>query len=221
MPQRETFFDAAAQSLLSQSATDTGKAQVPTRRRPDRRAIPGLDREMTMVESGLQNLFKELVRGIQRWPLYLYGGPGRGKTCAALALCDYCAESVYMTVQDLMKRELAPDKSLPWHNERRNYFVAYAELPGVAVLDELGEQPATGTHWTERLQSELVKAFADWRITTASSVAIYVSNLSPDDFREHYDGRIASRVLCGTWYELTGADRRLLAGEEESDAYAV
>ena len=168
-----------------------------------------------MIEPELRELLRGLVYGEVRWPLYLHGQPGRGKTCAALAMCDRCGRATYWTVRDLVEAELDSERSLPWQEKRRRYYRDYPEPQGVAVLDELGETPATGVHWTERLHSEVVKAFADWRINTASGVAVYISNLSPEQFRQHYDGRISSRVLCGTWYELKGFDRRLLAGKEE------
>jgi hypothetical protein len=40
-------------------------------------------------------------------------------------------------------------------------------------------------------------------------VAIYISNLEPEAIARVYDDRIASRLLCGTWYKLDGEDRRL------------
>ncbi len=173
--------------------------------------MPSLKRTMETVDEGLRGLFRTLIAGESRWPLYLWGEPGRGKTCAALALCDRCVRASYWTVRELIERELNPDKTLPWQGSAGYKYVReYPEPQTMAILDELGETPATGKHWTERLHSEIVKAFADWRINTALGVAIYISNLSPDQFSGHYDGRIASRILCGTWYELRGVDRRMV-----------
>ncbi len=201
--------DEAVASLVNQSPTEPGKVRVPTRKATEPQVKPGLTRTMETVDDGLKSLFRTLTSGESRWPLYLWGEPGRGKTCAALALCDRCVHAPYWTVRELIERELNPERQLPWQVGGQRYYVHHSEPQGIAVLDELGETPATGKHWTERLHSELVKAFADWRISTALGVAIYISNLSPEQFRGHYDGRIASRVLSGTWYELRGVDRRM------------
>ena len=51
-----------------------------------------------------------------------------------------------------------------------------------------------------------VKKFAELR---DGQPAIYVSNVKPETLGTLYDDRIASRVLCGSWYELVGDDRRM------------
>ena len=159
---------------------------------------------MDAVDSGLRYVFRRLINGHERWPLYLFGKPGRGKTCASLALLDH----------------------IPWTMARRDFpFVSYIiggrywvaeELINyllnhewdtrikdcsLAVLDELGERiKNTDLHYTA------VKRFADDRIHKPT---IYISNLHPDEIAKAYDDRIASRILCGTCYELTGDDRRM------------
>jgi hypothetical protein len=55
----------------------------------------------------------------------------------------------------------------------------------------------------------VVKNFADARAINARGVAVYVSNVAPNELASMYDDRICSRLLCGTWFELKGPDRRL------------
>ena len=59
------------------------------------------------------------------------------------------------------------------------------------------------------LEYNAVRRFADSREQMADRRAIYISNVSADDIRKIYDDRVASRILCGTWFELSGEDRRL------------
>lgn len=73
----------------------------------------------------------------------------------------------------------------------------------LAILDEVGERASAGD-----LHCTTLKRFADLRDNEAGAVAIYISNVRPHQLGELYDDRIASRLLAGTIYELTGKDRR-------------
>jgi hypothetical protein len=77
--------------------------------------------------------------------------------------------------------------------------------PGLAILDELGtRQKTTDLHY------QALKTFCDDREFSYFRVAIYISNLEPQAIASVYDDRIASRVLCGTWFRLDSQDRRML-----------
>ncbi len=141
-------------------------------------------------------MFVALVNGEAQWPLFLHGNTGRGKTCAALALCDWAVHSIYRTVDDLCDSIMDRSKpASPWD---------WLTNPDLAVLDELGARENVGD-----LHYSAVKRFTDWREMKSRRVAIYISNHGPDAIEKLYDDRIASRILCGTWFELGGDDRRM------------
>ncbi len=160
-------------------------------------------RDVGQVDSRLLQVFGRLATGRARWPLYLFGEPGRGKTLATLAFCDRVHFGRYFTPNALMTLCTQEKRRLPWAQEG-----AWAE-PGIelAVLDEVGAGAINDFHF------QMVKEFADDRELRHHRVAIYVSNLPPDAIRTKYDDRIASRMLCGTIYELTGLDRRVQEAE--------
>ncbi len=149
-----------------------------------------------MVDSRLRTTLRELATGEARWPLYLWGTSGAGKTMAALCLVDYVppAGRFYATVGELCDAVMAQEAKGNWKQVRE------AEL---AILDEIGERRNIGD-----LDYTTVKRFMDLRESRQGRVAIYISNLSPGDLQKAYDDRIASRALCGTVFELKGSDRR-------------
>jgi len=150
---------------------------------------------MRRVDAELLTLFRLLVSGKQPWPLYLYGASGVGKTAAALCLCDFAATAVYKKADELCDLAKADDAAIQWK------AIAKKDL---AVLDELGEREnVTDFHYTT------VKRFLDLREERAGRVGIYVSNATPREIQTLYDDRVASRVLCGAWYQLKGKDRRI------------
>jgi DNA replication protein DnaC len=146
---------------------------------------------MAEVPEPLQAVFRELVTGRAKWPLFLHGSVGTGKTCATLALCDIAKSGMHRTVEELADDMLRAKFDL-W---------PYLAATGLAVLDEVGARANVGD-----LHYQVVQRFADCR---DCKPAIFVSNLAPDQIGKLYDDRIASRLLCGSWFELSGEDRRM------------
>lgn len=163
----------------------------------NRRLLPHVERSLHDVDPALLRVFIGLADGRLAWPLLLWGPPGRGKTCAALALCDVAETAAFWTAEDLATFVL--------RREAAEVDGEYRHLGGKAltVLDELGTRERVGD-----LAYSTVKRFADVREQQAGRVAIYVSNVPPHELSSLYDDRLASRLLCGTVFELTGADRR-------------
>lgn len=151
---------------------------------------PSLSRQWELVAPALQKVLIDLARGERRWPLYLHGGVGVGKTRAALAFCDKVVSPGYWAVDDVMTGICSGCP--PWSF---NY--------SLAVLDEVG-LPRSGKG--RDFDYSAVKEFCDWR---ECRPAIYICNHHPDAILELYDRRIFSRLMYGTVFELTGPDRRL------------
>jgi len=150
-----------------------------------------IPRVSTKVDPTLWRLLLELANGEQRWPLYMYGATGTGKTCAALCLVDRVVDSIYTPADRLAEWTL--------HNDA--YAWQHAGAVGLVVIDELGLRSRNSD-----LEYISVKRMADVREHRA---AIWISNHKPDDIRQIYDDRIYSRICSGVWYELTGDDRRM------------
>lgn len=162
---------------------------------PQVRLLPALIRDWKRVSPNLAGTLDSLLSGSAPWPLLIYGPTGCGKTCAALAACDRAVSAAYWTSDGLCDRLLVP--------EGRELLLAHLVEKELVVVDELGaRQKAT------ELEYAAVKRVADEREAQAGRVAIYVSNLAPSALANYYDDRVASRLLCGTRFELTGKDRR-------------
>ena len=156
------------------------------------RMMRSAERHMTQVSSQLVGVFRNLVCGKAKWPLFLFGPVGSGKSMAALSLCDFVKSPYYTTVETLMNDVMSGSD-----------FWTKIRNAGLAVLDELGCRMKTTD-----LEYSSVKRFCDERELYARRIAIYVSNVEPDVIASQYDARIADRVLCGTVVKLNDKSRR-------------
>lgn len=166
-------------------------------RPPERRVVARRARRLAMVDPALLAVLGSLVAGEVPWPLYLFGPAGGGKTSAGLALCDVMETACYHPVDrlcDWTMNEPPAEMQEVWH---------VVGLKHLAVLDELGARERVGD-----LHYSVVKRFADERENRAGGVAVYIGNVRPEALVDLYDDRVASRVLCGTVFELAGKDRR-------------
>jgi DNA replication protein DnaC len=164
---------------------------------PHRRLLPNLPRSIEQVTPALRKIFADLAFARRPWPLFLYGPVGLGKTLAALCLCDRAASAAYFTAEGLCSATLESEPAAA--RELWNTI----ETKDLVVIDELG----TRSNVTDFAYSTLKRA-VDARDQHAQRAAVYISNLRPNELAALYDDRLASRVLCGTRLELTGADRR-------------
>lgn len=199
----ETWAESVASA--SRGAMEIDPYQILKRRNPenDNRVEWRIPRSCDLVAPDLLRVFRQLVTGQARWPLYLWGLQGRGKTLAVLSLCDLVRGSRYFTPRALMDTCSRNPVYLPWEAEGRRNEIE------LAVLDEVGAGNVNDFHF------DMVLAFADDRELRHNRVAAYASNLDPLQMTNKYDKRAASRILCGTVYQLTGPDRRI------QDAQAV
>lgn len=184
-------FRAATAAALAGSTGDVRRGvRLQRRERLETyRVRAEVERCWDLVHPPLRTRLDDLATGRRRWPLYLWGHVGRGKTRAVWAFCDRVHFARYWTVRDLMSRMQMG--TAPWD---------WLASPQLAVLDELGVRDVP-----LQFEYDAVKAFADWR---EDQPTIYISNLAPDMMNDVYDRRIESRVTCGSECELTGPDRR-------------
>lgn len=152
---------------------------------------------MAQVDPALVEIFRRLVAGELRWPLYLHGPAGSGKTSAALALCDVIETAIHCTADGICDLEMSGDRGQAASN-----WAAIRDKH-LAVLDEIGARSTVAD-----LHFSLAKKFCDLREQHAQRVAVYISNVRPQAIRTLYDDRVFSRMTAGTIFHLEGRDRR-------------
>ncbi|MCE9604620.1 MAG: hypothetical protein K8U03_06905, partial [Planctomycetia bacterium] len=157
---------------------------------------PHINRSLRLVSHDLLQVFECLAGGTARWPLFLWGGAGGGKTCAALALCDIAATAAFWELDRLAS--FVVQRSDEVDSELRR--LAEKEL---IVIDEIGTRLKSGD-----LHYATLKMACDVREQHANRAMIAISNVAPHDIEGIYDDRIASRLLAGTVFELRDDDRR-------------
>jgi DNA replication protein DnaC len=147
----------------------------------------------------------------KRWPIYLCGEAGRGKSCAAASIyCGWSRSALWLeanaVVADIINcrtngrgfivRTTAEQSWDEWGSQIERK-VRDASL---VVFDDVGMRRPTEAAF------EVFFGLINLR---RGKPTIYTGNPDPKRLCEVYDRRIASRLLCGTVIELTGADRRI------------
>lgn len=189
----ELLKKAAESTMRTGRKSEHGVQRLHLLDKPSVRWLRNTPRDVSRVEPGLMQTFLRLARGEERWPLYLYGPTGRGKTLAGLCFTDRVRPSAYCTTWELSDMVFQRDAYI-WRTTREVKLL---------VLDELGTRTnITDPHY------EAVKRCLDDRELHANRVAIYISNLAPPQLAALYDDRIASRACCGVPYEVQGPDLR-------------
>ena len=186
---------------------------------------------MADVDDGLRKTFRSLITGAAPWPLYLWGPAGTGKTSAALVLLDYCGEGSWRIDPDIHDfhhgytemRSLAalkigaengrhsyeygvPEKYSCWPNMLRQW----RKLP-LVVVDEIG----VGGNVADFKLDTLLEVL-NTRCDSPVRPMVVTSNLDPVEVERVYDDRVASRILAGTVYKLTGDDRRIAKAKRDA-----
>jgi DNA replication protein DnaC len=148
----------------------------------------------------------------KRWPIYLYGPAGRGKSygMAAIYLGWHTENAQWYDVSQLLRKiircrmegghiqEMGPN-GIPYDLYEDKIFRKVADAH-LACFDDVG------------LRSPSDSMYDAWYALVNSRKrlpTVYTGNLRPDELHKVYDARIASRITEGTVIELTGDDRRL------------
>ena len=144
----------------------------------------------------------------RRWPLFLYGPVGTGKTCAAWCVVDEIPGGGYRIVKTVSEISDELMAAQGGNFARAGFSISANEwwdrwnTAAVCVLDELGTRGAVSA-----AQYENVYRAIDRR---KGKPLVVISNLSPDELVTSgaYDDRVMSRAASGTIVEFTGEDRR-------------
>jgi chromosomal replication initiation ATPase DnaA len=171
--------------------------RLQTYKKPINRYFPNKERNLRKIDPPLYDLLRTLANGDGKWPLFLWGKAGVGKTCAALALCDHSLGE-YMTAADLAEAAIREMKSD--HGSLAEFWKLLAGK-NLVVLDEIGaQQKVTDHHQTS------VKRLLDCR---ENKPTIVIANIDLEAVAVIYGDPVASRLAGGTVFHLDGPDRRL------------
>lgn len=164
-------------------------------------------RDLNPVSPELRKVFRGLVEGQLKWPLYLWGPPGSGKSCAALSLVEHVKGARFWRMSDFdsfVQRVKQGVEERPYPETGKisetgwwNYF---AHLRLVA-LDDVGSQEVSTESQEDTLFLALENRDGGWPF-------IITSNRSPKEVETAYSQRIHSRMCSGTIHMLEGRDRR-------------
>ena len=156
-------------------------------------------RSIDSVDPGLRSAFTGLYEGVTKWPLFLWGNIGVGKTCSALCFADRSYFAEYFTLSgladDVMGKNTDP-------HEPRMDNICRSSKHRLVILDEIGAREKIGD-----LERSILQQVLDARAAMGFPL-IAISNQPPNKMYELYGPRIASRLGAGTVYHLTGKDRR-------------
>lgn len=173
----------------------------------DKDNLPNKARAIDQVPPALWQLFRELCEGQHKWPLYVYGPPGAGKSCAALCLVDRVqgAKFWHMPALDEQIRDIKAGTAEYYNTgsggkwTMKNWWVSFAKLP-LVVLDDVGIPEVSSDTQSETLFMALE--------AREGRPLICTSNINSADIETAYNSRVHSRMCSGTIHNLMGRDRR-------------
>lgn len=211
------LFDQIVASSLTRIGTARNRssfAALKLQPRPYPTFLRNKPREIGAVDESLKQVLRQLVSGKLKWPFFLHGLPGGGKTCAAIALLDHLhpAQQQYVTAAEITSMVMATfgkRDEFDWrkfgpYRDDGQHPTGNPENPrgaALVVLDELGvRESIKDTHY------DCVQRILDDR---ECQPLILVSNLDIAGIGRIYDARIASRCEAGTVVNLVGKDRRI------------
>jgi len=168
---------------------------------------PGKVRSVDEVQPKLWKLITEFCDGQHKWPLYLHGSVGTGKSSAALCLVDRVERAEFWPFPRFANfvegvkagREDWYDVGRGGTWTEKGWWGYVSKLP-LLILDDVGIREQYSDNQMEALYQALEARDGKPFICT--------SNLSDKGMEELFGERISSRLFCGKIYRLEGADRR-------------
>lgn len=203
------IWDRAACQRLTESMTASASGLKPLRlhTEPDHKYRPTVPRAVGDIDTNLRAKIRGLVMGELRWPLFVHGPAGTGKTCAALCLLDYAGGMYFTTCGLAETRTQVQQGRLEYYHESRGGIMSTERWwrdirrAPLFVLDELGARDRVSDH-----VYETAYLCIDER---GGLPLVVLSNWGLEKIAQLFDDRVASRLSKGTVVELTGQDRRL------------
>lgn len=152
-------------------------------------------------------MWDEQSDGCTSFPMYLWGEPGTGKTCAMACLYRVCKSSVkwlnaveFVALVSRCRREgQVVREGSPYTVGEAHIWRVDVMQPDVLFVDDIGIREPSAA------QYEILFQLVDCR---RNRPTFYTSNIPPAKLQQLLDGRIASRLLRGSVVHFTGQDRR-------------
>lgn len=241
-PDPATAGQAVAELLASRRPTQSATRSVVESKRlvhpsglveipPKAIFFPSWKREAQQITApGLRELlFGKALAGKVKWPLFLHGGIGGGKTRASLCLVDAVENSqfwIFSMFSNKTRRISNGDKVTDtlkvfhddgrresevktWNEETWWDWVGSRPL---VVLDEIGLRERANDSTYDAMK--LLLDFRDGRPTILTSNLPLLSPGKDKDGRDLpsldacFDGRIIDRLAAGTMFEVVGESKR-------------
>lgn len=166
--------------------------------------------EIGLVPVKLRRKLTEAIKS-RRFPVYLFGPTGVGKTCASgLVYQAWPLEAGWLECDETLRAVVGtrtdPETRIPWlrsdghkGNTDLARFWALIDRCDLICIEDVGVRPATDP------QREVMLEILNRRKGKAT---IITSNIEPNLLHKVYDGRIQSRVTEGTLIRVVGQDQR-------------
>lgn len=130
----------------------------------------------------------------RRFPIFIHGGTGTGKTCLAALLYQTADSPLWRRCDDFLLSLATSRGDVFFRTEQ-----AKATSCSCLFLDDIGLREPTET------MQQILFDFLELR---KGKPMVITSNHSPEGLTDLYDDRIRSRILAGTIIEMKGPDRR-------------
>ncbi len=176
------------------------------------------DREPGKIDVELRQTIRDAAAGKVKWPLFICGKPGTGKTCAGLCVADHVHGSEWWSWDDFWRylndvnfgravsrrggdmnpegyRELTT--TITWTAPK--WWTWFKGLP-LAIIDDIGLRANAND-----TQYEALKMALDVR---ENLPLIVTSNLDAVGIGMIFDLRVMDRLSCGTVIDLQGRSQR-------------
>ena len=179
----------------------------PVQMPPHKRPCPNKRRVVKEVHPKLWQCIKAICNGEIKWPLFVWGSTGTGKSSAVLCMADRVEHSKFYTMPELsnLGEDLKAGRHTYYHHgsggnwTQKEWWEHFAKFP-LIVIDDVGIRESKNDFEIETLFQALQ--------AREGLPLVCTSNHNEKGIEAIYGDRIRSRMCSGSVYQLGGHDRR-------------